>query len=103
MLLVLLIKFSLSLSINYFLPNCGRVILLERRFGGCDWPRPSHMGMGVMLMGSMPVLSGCGSREAELRGSASAREGGNPCLTYSIATASTRSLANAEFCNIIKD
>ena len=48
-----------------------------------------------MLMGSPPVPSGRGSREAELRGSDSANVGGNPCLTYSIATASTCSLASA--------
>ena len=82
-------------------PNCGSVVLLESRLGGCDWPRPSHRGMEVMLMGSIPVLSGRGSREAELRGSASASVGGNPCLTYSIVAASTRSVASAEYYNDI--
>ena len=85
----------LYIHIKNIVPNCGSVVLLESRLGGCDWPRPSHSGMEVMLIGSPPVPSGRGSREAELRGSASANVGGNPCLTYSIATASTCSLASA--------
>ena len=80
------------------LPSCGNVVLLESRLGGCDWPRPSHKGIGVILMGNPPAWSGRGSREVEVRGSTSASVGGNPCLTYSTVTASTCSVASAVYC-----
>ena len=73
--------------------NWGNAVLLESRLGGCDGPRPSQRGTGMILMGN-PVLRGRARREVELRGSTSTSGGGNPCLLYSMVTASTCSVCS---------